>query len=259
MAHLASPGEKTASMVLSTSGSLPMGATRRFTIPSDCLSCHLRRDCDFCNLPQPLMSEFSALGHLTLYPANATLLMEGQISRGVYIICSGRSKLSVKARDGKTIILKIAGDRQVLGLSSVVSGGPCPITVTTIELCQIKFVERDSFLRLLERNSHASLACAAMLARDITTSFDDVHDLLLARSSTEKLARLLLSWVSGEPRNRELRVATEFTHEEIAQMIGSSRETVTRLLSDMKRKELIRLEGATLVIPNRIALQAIAS
>ena len=117
-----------------------MGVPRRFAIPSDCLSCTLRRTCDFCNLPQPLMTEFNAMGHLTLYPANATLLTEGQIPRGVYIACSGRSKLSVGARDGKTIILKIAGDRQVLGLSAVVSGGPSPITVTTIELCQIKFV-----------------------------------------------------------------------------------------------------------------------
>jgi len=236
-----------------------MGAPRRFAIPNDCLSCTLRRDGDFCHLSQPLMNEFNAMGHLTLYPGNATLMTEGQIPRGVYIACSGRAKLSVEARDGKTIILKIAGDRQVLGLSAVVCGGPSPITVTTIELCQIKFVERDSFLRLIESDSHAALACATLLARDIATSFDDVHELLLARSSTEKLARLLLSWVSDEPRNRELRVATEFTHEEIAQMIGSSRETVTRLLSDMRRKELIRLEGATLVIPNRIALQAIAS
>jgi CRP/FNR family transcriptional regulator len=205
------------------------------------------------------MSVFNAMGHLTLYPANATLLTEGQPSRGVYIACSGRSKLSITARDGKTIILKIAGDRELLGLSAVVAGEPSPITVTTLELCQIKFVERDSFLHLLEHDSHAALACAALLAREIATSFDDVHDLLLARSSTEKLARLLLSWVSGEPRNRELKVSTEFTHEEIAQMIGSSRETVTRLLSDLKRKDLIRLEGAMLVIPNRIALQAIAA
>jgi CRP/FNR family transcriptional regulator len=86
-----------------------------------------------------------------------------------------------------------------------------------------------------------------------------VHDLLLARSSTEKLARLLLSWVAKESHNLEVRVSTNFTHEEIAQMIGSSRETVTRLLSDLKRKELIRLEGSTLVISNRVALQAIAS
>lgn len=236
-----------------------MGVARRLAIPNDCLNCTLRRTSDFCNFPQPLMTEFNAMGHLTLYPANATLMTRGQTPRGVYIACSGRSKLSVEARDGKTIILKIARDRQVLGLSAVITGGPSLITVTTIELCQIKFIERDSLLRFLARNSHAALACAKLLAHEVTTSFDDVYDLLLARSSTEKLARLLLSWVSDEPRNRELRVPTEFTHEEIAQMIGSSRETVTRLLSDMKRKDLIRLEGATLVIPNRIALQAIAS
>ncbi len=70
------------------------------------------------------MTEFNAMGHLTLYPANATLLMEGQIPRGVYIACSDRSKLSVDARDGKTIILNIAGERQVLGPSAVVSRGP---------------------------------------------------------------------------------------------------------------------------------------
>jgi CRP/FNR family cyclic AMP-dependent transcriptional regulator len=236
-----------------------MGLARSIAIPRDCLTCTLRQPGDFCNLPRPLMDMFNGLGHLTLYPANATLLNEGQRPRGIYVVCSGRAKLSVEARDGKTIILKIAGDRHVLGLSSVICGGLSPITVTTIELCQIKFVERESFLRLIEHDSRATLACAAMLGREVKSSFDDVHELLLARSSTQKLARLLLSWVSGTPRNRELRVSTEFTHEEIAQMIGSSRETVTRLLSDMKRKDLIRLEGATLVIPNRVALQAITS
>jgi CRP/FNR family transcriptional regulator, cyclic AMP receptor protein len=236
-----------------------MGVLRRFPVPNDCITCTLRRTCDFCDLPQPLMTKFNAMGHLTLYPANATLLKEGQVPRGVYIACSGRSKFAIEARDGKTIILKIAGDRQVMGLSAVVAGTPSPITVTTIELCQVKFVERESFLDLIEHDTHAALECARLLAREVTTSFDDVYDLLLARSSTEKLAKLLLSWVSDEPRNCDLRVSTEFTHEEIAQMIGSSRETVTRFLTVMKRKELIRLEGTTLIIPNRIALQAIAS
>lgn len=236
-----------------------MGLPRRFAISNSCLSCTLRQTSDFCNLPEPLMTVFNGIGHLTLYPSNSTLLAEGQSPRGVYIACSGRSKLSVEARDGKTIILKIAGNREILGLSAVATGGPSLVTVTTIERCQIKFIERDGFLRLIERNNYAALACANLLAREIATSFDDVYELLLARSSTEKLARLLLSWVSDEPRNRELRVPAEFTHQEIGQMIGSSRETVTRLLSDMKRKELIRVDGETLVIPNRIALQAIAS
>lgn len=236
-----------------------MGVPRRFAIPNDCLSCTFRRECDFCNLPPNLVVEFNSLGHLTLYPAGADLLVEGQVPRGIYIVCSGRVKLSAVARDGKTIILKISGDRDVLGLSAVVSGRTSPVTVTTIEPCQMKFVEQSSFLRLIEHSGKAALACAMLLAREVGSAFEDVHRLLLARSSTEKLARLLLSWVADEPRNRDLRVATDFTHEEMAQMIGSSRETVTRLLSDMRRKDLIRLEGSTLVISNRIALQAIAS
>lgn len=232
---------------------------RRISIPSDCSHCDLRQNCNFGSLSDHVTRDLYAHGHVTLYPPNATLMMEGQMPRGVYIVCTGRAKFSLQARDGKTIILRIISGRELMGLSAVISGTPSLITVTTIEYCQIRFVEREGFLRLIERDSRAALSCAAALAREAVTSFDDVHDLLLARSSTEKLARLLLTWISDEPRNRDLRVTTEFTHEEIAQMIGSSRETVTRLLSEMKRKDLIRQEGATIVIPNRIALQAIAA
>jgi CRP/FNR family cyclic AMP-dependent transcriptional regulator len=237
----------------------PMRVPRRFMFSDGCLSCTLRREGDFCSLPDPLLAELHGMGHLTLYPPDAVLMTEGQVPRGVFIVCSGRVKLAVEAKDGKTVILKVAGDRQVLGLSAVVSGAPSPIEATTIELCQIKFVDREDFLNMVSCNSHAALACARLLGQEIGSAFRDVHDLLLARSSTEKLARLLLSWAAKEPRNLEVRVASNFTHEEIAQMIGSSRETVTRLLSDLKRRELIRLEGSTLVIANRIALQAIAS
>ena len=236
-----------------------MGAIRRFAIPEDCLACTLRCHGDFCGPALPLLHEWNAVGHVTIFPAAVNLLTEGLVPRGVYVLCSGRAKLSVRARDGKTIILKVACDRHVLGLGAVVSGRPSPVTATTIESCQIKFVEARDFLKLISTNSEMALACGKLLASEAGTAFDDVHELLLARSSTEKLVRLLLSWVASEPRNRELRVDRDFTHEEMAQMIGSSRETVTRLLSDMRRKELIRLEGSTLVIPNRIALQAIAS
>jgi CRP/FNR family transcriptional regulator, cyclic AMP receptor protein len=231
---------------------------RRFVAPNDCSHCLLRREGDFCHLPSPSLDILSNMGHITLYPAESTLLTEGQVPQGVYIVCSGRAKLSVRARDGKNVILKIAENRMVVGLSAIVSGRPAAMTVTTIDFCQIKFVERENLMRLLESDSRIAFRCAIMLAQEVVETFDDVHDLLLARSSTEKLARLLLSWVADEPRNRDLRVPAEFTHEEMAQMIGSSRETVTRLLCDMRRKELIRIEGSTLVIPNRVALQAIA-
>ena len=235
-----------------------MGVPYRFHAPNDCVTCALRKEGDFCQFPHPLMNMFNEMGHVSLYPTGATLLTEGQIAQGIHIICSGRAKVSVEARDGKTVILKIAGNRDVLGLSAMVSGRPSPVTVTTIGRCQIKFVEQSDFMRLLKADNRTAMACAVMLAREVDNAFADVHDLLLARSSTEKLVRLLLSWVAREPNNRDLRVESQFTHEEIAQMIGSSRETVTRLLGEMKRKELIRIEGSMLVIPSRIALQAIA-
>lgn len=236
-----------------------MSAPYRFTLANDCLSCPLRRNSDFCNLPKETLANFNEIGYLSVFPSHVVLLSEGQVPRGVYVLCSGRAKVSAVARDGKQVILKVAGGRQVMGLSAVVSGRSSPVTATTIEHCQVKFIDSHLFLDLVEHDSAAALACAVALSREVQAAFQGVHGLLLARSSTEKLARLLLSWVVHEPRNLDLRVATDFTHEEMAQMIGSSRETVTRLLADMKRRELIRLEGATLVIPNRIALQAVAA
>jgi CRP/FNR family transcriptional regulator, cyclic AMP receptor protein len=162
------------------------------------------------------------------------------------------------ARDGKTVILKIASQRAVVGLSAAVTSRPSPVTVTTLGPCQIKFVEEERFLKLLQEPA-AALNCAIELSREVQRTFDDVHGLLRARSSTEKLVRLLLSWAGTGSGNRNLRLNSEHTHEETAQMIGSSRETVTRLLGDLKKRELIRSEGPTLVIPDRIALQAIAS
>jgi len=135
-----------------------MAAPRRLPALNDCLNCTLRKNGDFCQLPDTLLREFNAMGHLTLYPGNATLLREGQIPRGIYVVCSGRAKLAVEARDGKTLILKIAGNREVLGLSAIVSGRPSPMTVTTIEFCQIKFIEQESFMRLLEGSNHITIA-----------------------------------------------------------------------------------------------------
>lgn len=232
---------------------------RDFVFSDGCVGCPLNREGDFCRFPDNLMQEFHELGNLAVFPSHIVLLTEGVAPPGLFIVCSGRVKLSVLAKDGRTVILRVAGERQILGLSAIVSGRPSPIEATTIDSCQIKFIDRESLLRYLELNPHASLKIARLLSHEIGIAFRDVHDLLLARSSTEKLARLLLSWVAKETHNRDLRVATGFTHEEMAQMIGSSRETVTRLLSDLKRRELIRLEGSTLIIPSRTALRAIAA
>jgi CRP/FNR family transcriptional regulator len=98
---------------------------------------------------------------------------------------------------------------------------------------------------------------AQSLSCDFQSAYRDIHDLVLTRSSKGKLARLLLSRSKGEDE-AETRIHAAMTHEEMAQRIGASRETVTRLLSNLRKKRLIRLDGPTLVIRDRIGLKALA-
>ena len=103
------------------------------------------------------------------------------------------------------------------------------------------------------------MQAAMWLSREFQGAYRDIHDLVLARSSSGKLARLLLSCAPrGAQQTAELALQSAMTHEEMAQRIGSSRETVTRLLGDLRKKRLIRLEGDTLVIRDRSALEALA-
>jgi CRP/FNR family transcriptional regulator, cyclic AMP receptor protein len=109
----------------------------------------------------------------------------------------------------------------------------------------VNFTDRDS----LHENDGIS--------REFPSAYRDIHELVLACSSEGKLARLLLSCTGGQEReNRKsaIRIRSSLTHEEMAQMTRSSRETVTRVLS-LKKKQLIRLESSTLVICNRPALE----
>jgi CRP/FNR family cyclic AMP-dependent transcriptional regulator len=179
---------------------------------------------------------------------------------GVFLLCSGKVKLSTSSRDGKVLILKMAGPGEMLGLSAVISGTEYELTAETAMPCQVNFVAREPLLELLQRHGEAGLRSAQALSREFQSAYRDIHDLILARSSAGKLAKLLLSWTPPSENNtKEIRVSSGLTHEEMAQTIGASRETVTRLLSDLRKKQLIQLEGSTLVIRNRMALEALVS
>src|SRR5579862_5138933 len=231
-------------------------------IIENCVSCKLRKDQWFCGLSSDVLKSFSAASHLSTYPGDAVLFVEGQMPRGGLVLCSGKVKLSTTSRDGKVLILKMAVAGEALGLSAVISGTPYEVTAETAGPCQVNFIDRESMMKLLDKYGELGLHSAQALSREFQSAYRDIHELVLARSSAGKLARLLLSWSGGHERDsagREIRIRSSMTHEEIAQMIGSSRETVTRLLSELKKKELIRLEGSTLVIRNRPALEALAA
>lgn len=217
--------------------------------PDDCLSCEHRTLRMFCNLTPDALKDFDAIGIQMSHARGAKLFAEGDPARTVCVLCTGQAKVSSTSRDGKTMILKIAGPGDVLGLSAVLANVPHEVTAEAIEPCQVKTIRKQEFVDFLSKHGIASMHAAQSLSGEYMTVFHDAKRLALSGSAAGRLARLLLDWgrnVScGKP---ELRFTMALTHEEIANMAGTSRETVTRLLNQFRRDQLISIKGTALTI-----------
>jgi CRP/FNR family transcriptional regulator, cyclic AMP receptor protein len=224
-----------------------------------CMGCKASRESFFCRFAPTVLRTLDGASYHSVMPPGALLFVEGQSPRGIYILCSGKVKLSTTSKEGKVLILKQAEAGEVLGLSAAISGTSYEMTAETSTACQVNFISRHDLMNLLQNQSEVGVHASQSLSREFQGAYRDIHDLVLARSSSGKLARLLLSCVPEASRDAaEQRLRSAMTHEEMAQRIGSSRETVTRLLSNLKKKRLIRLEGATLIIRDRNGLEALA-
>ena len=187
------------------------------------------------------------------------LFLEGQKPRGVFVLCAGKTKLSTSSREGKTIITKISEVGDVLGLNAVVSNRPYEVTAEMMEPGQANFIPRDSLLQFMKDNVEVALRVAEQLSSNYYSAYEGIRTLGLTSSPSEKFARLLLSWSTRPPQiDGSSQFKLTLTHEEIAEVIGTTRETVSRLFSEFKKRQLLLLRGATLVIRNRPCLEQIA-
>jgi len=217
--------------------------------PEDCLNCEHRHLRMFCNLTPEALQDFDAIGIMMSHARGAKLFNEGDPARNVFIICFGQVKISSTSRDGKTMILKIAGPGDVMGLSAVLANVPHEVTAEAIEPCQVKTVRKQEFVEFLGRHGIASMHAAQSLSGEYLTVFHDAKRLALSGSAAGRLARLLLDWGrSASNCKPEIRFTMALTHEEIANMAGTSRETVTRLLNQFRRDQWIAIKGASLTI-----------
>lgn len=227
-------------------------------VEESCVLCKLRKENFFCSLPIGSLQAFEKIKFSSALPRGGVLFVEGQMPRGIYMLCKGRVKLSVNSRDGKTLIIKIAEPGEVLGLHACVSGIPYELTAETIQPCQVNFIKRDDFLKFLQEHGDACLNAAQHLSDNCHNAYDMIRSIGLSHSASEKLARLLLELISDAEKTKEgFRAKVGLTHEEMAQIIGSSRETVTRLLADFKKKKVATLKGSTLMVHDKPSLESL--
>jgi CRP/FNR family transcriptional regulator len=209
-----------------------------------CLTCRLRSRDFFCALAPDSIEDFNQIKHAAVFPEHAVVLVEGQSPCGIFVLCQGRAKLSTTSREGKTLIVRIAEAGEVLGLHAVITGSPYELTVETMQPCQLNFVGREDMLHFLTTHPDAALHATQHLARDCADSYGVVRTIGLSHSVSERFARFLLETAAdGEISNGTVRVRLAMTHEEISQLVGTSRETITRLLSEFRRNALAELKG----------------
>ena len=190
------------------------------------------------------------------YPSGSVLFIEGEASRGVFVLSKGRVKLSLTSPNGKVMILRISKPGEILGLHAVISGVNFQATAETVEPCQIDFVRSDDFLRFLRQHPQVALLAARQLSASYQETCQQLRSLGLSGSAREKVARFLVEWSeSGEKRRGGIQTRLTLTHEEIGQLIGTSRETITRILGDFRDRHWIVIRGSVLQLQDKAALE----
>jgi CRP/FNR family transcriptional regulator len=221
------------------------------SIPDEsCLTCEMRETRLFCNFSPDALIRFDGLGSHISFPERFVVFEEGHPARGVFVVCKGRVKLTSSSLEGRAMILKIAGLGDLLGLAAVLGDHSYEVTAETLEPCIFKFVAREDFLHFLESSGEASRHATQMLEKEYQAALLSARRAGLSGPAIGRLAHLLLDWALASPEDeRTLRFTMTLRHDEVANILGTSRETVTRLLNQLEHRGLIKRRGAVVTIP----------
>jgi CRP/FNR family cyclic AMP-dependent transcriptional regulator len=222
-----------------------------------CDGCQWRADSFFCQFDPETLAAFDKITFTNVYPDGALLYAEGEAPAGLFILCTGQVKLTISSGSGKTLIKRIVQPGETLGLSSVLSGNAYKSTAETVRPSQLKFVKREDFTRFTAEHRDVQFNIARQLIEECESDANQIRALGLANSAAERLAQLLLAWCdeAGEPSQSGMRFPVAMTHEDISQLIGTSRETVTRLLKSFKEKKILTVRRSSMTLHKKGELE----
>jgi CRP/FNR family transcriptional regulator, cyclic AMP receptor protein len=192
--------------------------------------------------------------------AGDILFSEEELAKGVFILHQGKVKISTSSSDGKTLILRIATAGAVLGLSSVIQNKPQETTAQVLETSRLSFVRRADLLRLMSEHGDVTLQMAKELSLEYAGLCQELATIGLQRSAVSRLAQLFIGWSESAKLDlTNIEIECSLTHEVIAQLIGTSRETVTRILHDFRVGEIATLKNEFLTIHDTRKLRALTT
>lgn len=226
-------------------------------IPAGCASCSNRRPGWFCSLGSAVLADLEmATSNITL-PAQASLFDQGEDARCLYLICSGYLKLTTGRPRDHRMIVRIAGPGSMLGLYAVLSRNAYEVSAESLTPAQLRPVERDRFLNFLRNHKEAQMRAVQCICQEYRYALQDACRIALTDTVAARLGRLLLelAYQIGEHiEGSGSCFPLLLTHEEMASMACTTRETVTRTLGQFRREGWISIEDSlvTLHQPERL-------
>ena len=225
-----------------------------------CRACSSQRS--FCSLPEQLHAVFETLKTSVTYAKGEIAFHEGDRCHNVFVVCAGRMKLVTSSSEGKTLLLRFAGPGTLLGLTeAMLDRHPYQCSAIAAEPAALAVVPVETFLRFVTTYPEACLRLTVALSEQYKIAQRETKFLAFGGSSISRIAHLLLeeAAVHGEVAADGIRIPSHITHAELAQAIGSTRETVTRILGELNQSGVIKRTANAIVIRGTEELSRLAA
>ncbi len=234
--------------------------------PPGCAACANRRPGWFCALGAAVLAELELASSSILLPAQTALFTQGENARCLYLVCSGYIKLATgPAATGpsgdRQMIVRVAGPGSILGLYAVLAHGVYEVSAESLTAAQLRPVERDRFLAFLRAHKEAQMRAVQCICQEYRFALQDACRLALSETVATRLGRLLMELaqqIGEQMPGGEFRFPLLLTHEEMASMTSTTRETVTRTLGQFRKDGWIAIEDSLVTIREPERLQMLA-
>ncbi len=225
---------------------------------SKCTGCQHAGKYAFCNLGEAARGFLDSHAINMEYPRGNVLFREGEDAAAVFVVCSGKVKSSATSTEGRSAILRLSGPGDVLGMSAALSGTTYEITAEAVQPCRVRVLHARVLGQFLNEFPDASLGAARALAQDYRSAFEEIRRIALPETPAGRLSRLLLDWAE-ESKSAGTPLTMTLTHEELACMTSTTRETVTRTLSRLRKDGAIAIRGISLTVLKPAVLRQLSA
>jgi CRP-like cAMP-binding protein len=212
----------------------------------------------FSELADSELEEVRALARLQRHPARAVIVAQGDESSDLFLVVDGRLRVSSSNVNGDEVVLSIMGPGDVFGEMALLDGEPRSATVTTLEACQVLVIEARAFHALLRRMPALSASLMKVMARRIRDLTDRTQDVALldVESHLAKIVLALARRFGDRSRTGETAITLRLSQQELASMVGATRELVNRRLRAWAQRGIIEQVAGAMVIKQEDALKA---